>query len=362
MTRLAFYAPMKSPDHPVPSGDRTIARHLRAAFAEAGFQTELASRLSTRDGTGSAAVQASIRDAAEDEVERCVAAGRTAGWAAWITYHNYYKAPDLIGPAVARELDIPYLQIESTRARKRLQGPWASFAKAAEAATDRAAVVWYFTTRDAETLHLHAPPEQRLLHLRPFLNRSALSETQGQGTTILSVGMMRAGDKLASFGVIAETLSHLADLPWQLRIVGEGPASAEVARLMADFGDRITLLGRLEGDELARAYGSAGIFLWPGVNEAIGLVFLEAQAAGLAVVAQNRPGMNEVLAPCPAGAFPDPEAGPPALAALLRRYLTDDGLRHRAAEAGRDHIATHHLLPAAARSLAEGLAALGVTP
>ncbi|MEO1722987.1 MAG: hypothetical protein AAFR84_11325, partial [Pseudomonadota bacterium] len=33
---VAFYAPMKSPDHPTPSGDREIARHLLTALSAAG--------------------------------------------------------------------------------------------------------------------------------------------------------------------------------------------------------------------------------------------------------------------------------------------------------------------------------------
>ena len=34
--RIAFYAPLKPPDHPVPSGDRRMARLLMAALATAG--------------------------------------------------------------------------------------------------------------------------------------------------------------------------------------------------------------------------------------------------------------------------------------------------------------------------------------
>jgi hypothetical protein len=43
--RIAFYAPMKPPDHPVPSGDRRMSRLLIAALGRAGHEVELASRL-----------------------------------------------------------------------------------------------------------------------------------------------------------------------------------------------------------------------------------------------------------------------------------------------------------------------------
>ena len=57
---LAFYAPMKPPDHPVPSGDRTMARALIRALESAGHTVILASRLRSRDGKGDAARQQQI--------------------------------------------------------------------------------------------------------------------------------------------------------------------------------------------------------------------------------------------------------------------------------------------------------------
>ena len=55
MTRAAFYAPMKPPDHPVPSGDREMARALIAALGRAGVRAEPVSSLRLRDGAGAAA-------------------------------------------------------------------------------------------------------------------------------------------------------------------------------------------------------------------------------------------------------------------------------------------------------------------
>ena len=143
--RLAFYAPMKSPTHPVPSGDRKIARSLIAALKHMGAEVTLASTLRSRDGKGDESVQHSLQDAAQSEVDRLSPRGRAAGWQAWITYHNYYKAPDLIGPGVSRALQIPYIVIEATRARKRLTGSWSRYAEAAETATDAADVVFYLS-------------------------------------------------------------------------------------------------------------------------------------------------------------------------------------------------------------------------
>ena len=334
MMRLAFYAPLKPPNHPVPSGDRTMAQGLIAALTRMGSAVTLASTLRSRDGAGSRAAQTQIFTDAKAEIDRLIPEGHRQGWQAWITYHNYYKAPDLIGPTVARTLGIPYLQIESTRARKRLAGPWADFATAAEAAADAAAVIFYVTARDGETLHRDAPSQQHLIHLAPFLQRDDLPHASALCGPMLSVGMMRAGDKLASYRIIAETLAYLTG-DWALDIAGDGPRRAEVEALMAPFQDQVTFLGALDADRLARHYSTASLLFWPGVNEAFGLVYLEAQAAGLPVVAQDRPGVREILA---AGAYPTPQDGPRGLARRLSEMAHSTESRRAASAAARAHL------------------------
>src|SRR3990172_8095375 len=61
--RIAFYAPLKPPDHPVPSGDRRMARLLMTALRHAGHEVDLASRLRSRDGGGDPLRQARIERA-----------------------------------------------------------------------------------------------------------------------------------------------------------------------------------------------------------------------------------------------------------------------------------------------------------
>lgn len=356
--KLAFYAPMKPPDHPVPSGDRTLARALIKTLESIGGDVCVASALRSRDGAGDADAQAQIMEQAQAECERLIAQGRVAGWQAWITYHNYYKAPDLIGPVVARALGIPYLQIESTRARKRLDGPWASFARAAEAATDAAGVVFYVSTRDAVGLREHARPTQKLIHLPAFLPRGTLPAMGDHSGPMLSVGMMRKGDKCASYALIAKTLALLPKGGWRLDIVGDGPARAEVEALMAPFGDAVQFLGACDADGLSDLYSKARLLFWPGVNEAIGLVYLEAQAHGVPVVAQDRPGMRDVLAP---GDYPTPAQGCSALAARLAGLLDNPAHAHQQGIAAQEHVRVHHLRPAAAAALRAGLELAGVT-
>ena len=356
--QLAFYAPLKPPTHDVPSGDRAMGRALMNALRYIGADVTLASTLRTRDGVGDAQVQRKLIQDAAQEATRLVAVGRTAGWDAWVTYHNYYKAPDLIGPHVAQALNIPYLQIETSRSRKRLTGPWAQFAQASEDAADAADVIFYLTERDAETLRRDASSGQHLIHLRPFLDCEALPETSTLAGPVLAVGMMRQGDKLASYQIIAETLALLPNGNWQLHIAGDGPARAAVEALMAPYGDAVTFLGKLDKQSMVHAYHDASALFWPGVNEAFGLTYLEAQAAGVPIVAQDRPGVREVLAP---GDYPMPDAGAAALAQRLLSLTTSHQRRIEAGILIRAHVKAHHLLPAAADTLRQGLTAVGIS-
>ena len=344
MARIAFYAPMKSPDSPVPSGDRELARSLRAMIAGRGLPVDLVSEFKSLDKQGDAGAQTRLRAGATAEVQRLIG-DLPDDCALWVTYHNYYKAPDLIGPAVCAARAIPYVQIESTRATSRLTGPWAGFAQAAHDACDAARVIFYLTANDLITLKRERFGTQALVELPPFLPDDTLPPRAACDGPMLSAGMMRPGDKLASYRVIAETLAHL-DGDWQLDIAGDGPARAEVAALMAPFGARVRFLGQLDRAGLQVAYGRSSLFFWPGVNEAFGMVYLEAQAAGLPVVAQDRPGVRDVLLPGPA--YPAPEAGPEALVRMIDQLRADPTLRQQIGAQARDRIATRHLPAAAA--------------
>lgn len=330
-----------------------MARALLAALAAGGATTEVASRFQSRDGQGDPDRQKQLVQEAQGEIARLVARGERAKWRVWLTYHNYYKAPDLLGPAVAAALEIPYAIVEASRATKRLNGPWAAFAQVSEAACDAACTIFHVTAHDAEALHRDAPKSQRLIQLRPFLPVAELPpESAGTGP-MLSVGMMRAGAKAASYAIIAETLHHLDALDWRLDVIGDGPARPEVERLMAPFGARVRLLGALSEPELAAHYGRASLLFWPGVNEAFGMVYLEAQAAGVPVVAQDRPGLRDVLAP---GLYPPIEAGSAALAERIRDLLLDPAHRAARSKEARSHMGAGHLIGTAAQTLCGAIA------
>ncbi len=296
MPHIAFYAPMKPPNHPTPSGDRAVAQAVLKAL---GSQAELVSTLRVYDGKGDAKKQDDLIEKAGIETQALIKKGRDQDWKIWFTYHNYYKAPDLIGPIVSQALGIPYVLLEATRAKKRLNGPWSNFAHLAEKACDQADVILYFTKQDYQALEAYRAQYQQIIHLPPFLTetKTAAPRNKPDDNTILSVGMMRQGAKMHSYALIAQALSTVKTLEWSLNIIGDGPARKEVEEQFAQFGDRIRFPGQLNAPEIAKYYENASVLIWPGVDEAFGMVYLEAQASGLPVVAQDRPGLRDVIAP-----------------------------------------------------------------
>jgi glycosyltransferase involved in cell wall biosynthesis len=357
MSAIAFYAPLKPPDDPVPSGDRTMARALLTALEGSGLgDVRMVSSLRSRDGAGDAANQDRIFQAAEREIER-LSSGPPPDL--WLTYHSYYKAPDLLGPRLSRQWGIPYVLIEATRASKRLQGPYARFAKAAEAACDAADVIFYLTEHDRWALERDRVPGQRLALLRPFLAAEALPpwklRSRSDTVRLLACAMFRPGDKLKSYEALAAALALVQSRAWSLRIVGDGPKRAEVEALFSGFAEKVTYLGALGQDEVAAEFHDADLLVWPGVGEAFGMVYLEAQAQGCPVLAEDRPGVRDVVQD---GGWLVPADNPSAYAQAIDRLITDAAGRQAAGRRGRDRIAADHLLPAARTALTAELAPL----
>src|SRR4051812_19651002 len=113
--RIAFYAPLKPPDHPVASGDRAMARALIAALERAGHEVSLAAHFRSYD-SGDARRQARLREEGRRIAHRYlkkIDAGAEPP-DLWFTYHLYHKAPDWLGPTVAARLGIPYVAAEAS--------------------------------------------------------------------------------------------------------------------------------------------------------------------------------------------------------------------------------------------------------
>ena len=349
--RIAFYAPLKSPDHPVPSGDRLMARQLRAALAgrcDVVLESDLRSYLGDPDNQTAAA---GIAVQAARDRDRIAARWQETAPQVWVTYHPYYKSPDLIGPPLCRDFAVPYVTVESSYSARRNLGVWAESQKSVLQGLTQAAVNICLTARDRAGI-VAAVPAARLADLPPFIdvapNLAARTPHPGP-VRLITVAMMRAGDKLASYALLAEALAGLAGLDWQLTIIGAGPVEHQVRALFRPVQDRIIWAGLCAPGQVAALLGRADVYLWPGQGEAYGLAYLEAQAAGLPVVAQHVAGVPEVVASDTGLLTPPGDVA--AYRAAVARLITDAALRQGLGQAARDRVLARHSFPAASARL-----------
>lgn len=362
--RIAFYAPLKSPDHPTPSGDRTMSALLVKALASGGHDVRVASRLRSYSADAGEAAYAGLKSSALAEAELLLEmwSRPEADWVpdCWFSYHPYYKAPDWIGPQVSARLGLPYVTAEASYAGKREVEPWGIWQADVVAAVRRAAVNFCFTTRDREGLERLAPLGGSIVDLPPFVDPPQLfARPNGPSRAaprLAVVAMMRPGDKLASYRALSQSLGMLLDLPWRLAVVGDGPARADVLAAFSSIPpDRIDWLGELPPDAVPEVLGACDLYVWPGVGEAYGLAYLEAQSMGLPVVAQATAGVPAVVVHGETG-WLTPAGDLAAYANAIRSMLQNGELRARMGAAASRFVREHRSLHAAAAILTETLA------
>src|SRR5688572_14687231 len=337
---------------------------------------ELVSTFRSFDADGDLQRQEALRRQGEALAQR-LAAGWRDGPAhlrpdLWFTYHVYYKAPDWLGPAVSEALGIPYVIAEASHAEKRAAGPWALGHAAAADAIRRARLILEPSRDDVAGLQ-GLVGSDRIVHLPPFLDatpyaaaikarrshRERLAGKHGLDPTapwIMVAAMMRAGDKLASYRALADTLGRLTDLPWRVVIAGDGSARREVERAFEQAAPgRACFLGTLEGRELVTTYAACDLYAWPAVNEAYGMAMLEAQAAGMPVVSYARRGVPDVVLHGKTGLL---IADGEDLERPLRELLMDAPRRAALGREAAAFVSAHRSLGAAAGQLKRLLGAL----
>ncbi|NKB55690.1 MAG: glycosyltransferase [Alphaproteobacteria bacterium] len=367
--RVAFYAPLKPPDHPVPSGDRRVARLLLKAIRRAGHKATIASRLRARDGGANVHKQEQIRRRGERLAERFIYRHRNNPPDLWFTYHLYHKAPDWLGPTISKAFSVPYIVAEASVAPKQAEGPWAMGHKAVCDAVRGATRILVMNPDDAECLEPLVTERNRLIALPPFIDtkparykatmrpdhREALAARFGIDAAsiwITVTAMMRPGDKLESYQVLGRAMRQLQGLPIAWLIAGDGPARDAVEATLK-FPNTV-FLGALDRAGVDTLHAAADIAVWPAIREAFGMALLEAQAAGLPVVAGASPGVAQIVANGDTGLL-TPSGDDTMLAEAVRRLVDAPALRREMGKAAMRKAEEEHDMHAATRRIDQAL-------
>ncbi len=364
--RIAFYAPLKPPDHPVASGDRTMARALVAALTLGGHDVTIASHFRSFDG-GDAKRQMRVREEGRKLAHRYLR--KIANGAErpdlWFTYHLYHKAPDWLGPLVTERLGIPYVLAEASFAPKQAGGPWDIGHRASAEAIGRADLVLQPNPADADCVRPLAVSPERLVPLAPFVEtapfrlpdraeaRASAAKLLGLDTNepwLLTVAMMREDQKLHSYRVLAEALSRVTDRRWQLIIAGGGPGERDVHQAFVPIGERVRWAGAVAPDTLKQLYRAADLYVWPAIKEAWGMALIEAQAAGLPVVAGRSGGVATIVADKETGLLA-PEGDAVSFAEAVVALLDDPARREAMGAAAMRKAEREHDIVSAAAAL-----------
>lgn len=361
--KIAFYAPLKAPHHPVPSGDRLMARLLFAALEQSGHDLDLISDLRSFLPKPDADSYSGVEKQARAEIERISHQWRAGARPdLWFCYHPYYKAPDLLGPVLAARHEIPYVTAETSYSERRNIGDWARMQEHVLDGINLAAINICLTNRDRSGIALVAPKAQVTM-LRPFIDATAFLRNAPQSNRIpqrmITVAMMRPGDKMRSYHLLADALACVSTkIPWSLSIVGDGAMNAEVVSLFTRFEPgQILWHGQATTLQIAELMSESAFYVWPGYGEAYGLAYLEAQAAGLPILAQNVAGVSEAVQDHLTGILVEAD-NPAAFAFGIERLLTNHRERETMGAAARQFVLGERTLEHAARRLDEILTGL----
>ena len=328
---------MKAPDHPVPSGDREMARGLMAALRGQGHDVEIASRLQAHTAKPSRERLAQLQADGQAECARLLAQWQVPGTAPqlWFTYHPYYKSPDFLGPAVSTALGIHYVTAEASHAGKRDRDGWAPFQAVVAAGLRQADVNFAMTAQDREGLVRLLGDAAHIIDLPPFIDSAAFAgqppksrSAPGARVELVTVAMMRAGAKLKSYAYLAQALASILHVPWRLTIVGDGPARAEVAAAFESIPpQRLVWTGAVPVADVPKLLARAELYVWPGFEEAYGVAYLEAQAAGLAVIALECGGVADAMLSGETGLLLPEDSSPQQYGYCIAQLIADAPMR-----------------------------------
>ncbi len=337
--KIAYYMPLKPMGHPHPSGDLVTGTEIHHYLNEAGHDCRLVSTLRCRWLYLRPWKWLALALEWRRVFQRC----RQFGPDIWLSYHSYYKAPDLLGPSCAARLGIPYVVFQgiySTKRRRRLTTLPGFYLN--RHALKSAAMVFTNKRRDEHNL-LRLLPSERVCYIAPGIHTSRFTFSSadrerirrrwgiGEKPVVMAAAMFRPGVKTQGLKTVIEACGSLLERGRQLKLViaGDGDSRAELQALAnRTLAGNVIFCGQVPRDELAAIYSAADIFAFPGIEESLGMVYLEAQSCGLPVVACRDWGGGEAVIDGWTGLL-SPAAKPHAFIENIGRLLQDAHLRRQ---------------------------------
>ena len=371
---IALYTPAERADPSAPWGGPRLMHLIARALDAAGHQAIAPTEFRSDGIAEESRRQTALERKAAARARRLVTVYRdlpaVAQPKAWLTCDLRHTAPDLIGPAVAEVLGIPYLLAGASYARAETGGAQARWLSYTARAIARARAVLSLTAEDEESIRPLIPSTTRLYRLAPFLDpapyqtadrsaaRLALSDELPLDPArpwLLAIAPMQTGASLASWRLLGRSLNLIADPPWQLVVVGEGDTRLLVEEALAPLGPDVAVFaGARAEDTLPALYAACDLFVWPAYQEALGMAMLEAQAAGLPVVAQDWPGAAAVIANAETGLL-TPRHDDVAFAGAVVELSTNVEGRQAMGKAAAARVQEQHGIESAAATLQRAL-------
>jgi glycosyltransferase involved in cell wall biosynthesis len=151
------------------------------------------------------------------------------------------------------------------------------------------------------------------------MRQRLLNGQSDTGKLLLYIGRLSAEKQIERIRPVLEAMPDA-----RLALVGDGPYRLQLEKIFA--GTPTHFVGYLAGQELAAAYASGDAFLFPSSTETLGLVLLEAMAAGCPVVGANRGGIPDIVSDGINGCLYEPDQEG-SLAAAVQRLLGDASQR-----------------------------------
>lgn len=358
--KIALCTPFKPLDHPTVSGDVTIARDLADALESFGHTLTPLPFFSAKKIYERPEVLAD----ADRALDAMIEAARGAD--CWLTYGTYYKVPDIFGPDGSEELRLPYFIFQASYAVNRAQNPETRPGYMLnKRAMLRADHIFCNRVNDLRGC-ARILPDDRYSPVRPGLPdglfgrdeaaRKRLREIWGVGDSVVvtTAAMMRHGVKAEGVRWVVETCADLIRQGRDLRLVvaGDGPRRGEIeAMATKTLGGRVRFLGMVERSALAGVLSAGDLFAFPGLEESVGMVYLEAQRCGLPAVATDDEGAPHVIDHQRSGLITPVEKT--AFTEAVGRLADDPVMRRAMGAQAMDYVQKEHMAAANYREMAQ---------